>query len=214
MIGMCCVAASALSRRVASHPSITGSPRSIRMRSGLADCATETACWPSMATTTSYPRRCSRRASASRLASLSSTTRIVAIEFRRVPLVVRPHAGRRRRLRCGLGHIERQAYDEPRPFTGTALDRHAAAHQIAEAGDDGQPEAGAAVLTGRGHIGLRERVEDFLCLFHRHADTCIRDAELNERGAVDRALTDVDNDRAVVGELAGVAQQVDEDLAR
>src|SRR5687767_6726173 len=126
MMGMCCVNASALSRRVASHPSITGSPRSIRMRSGLADCATETACWPSTATTTSYPRRCSRRASASRLASLSSTTRIVAIEFRSL----RPGATMRRRPTCSSPRRQAPATPlRPRSFRAAGVRRTATLHR-------------------------------------------------------------------------------------
>jgi hypothetical protein len=51
MMGICRVDASAFNWRVASHPSMIGNPRSIRMRSGFVDRATDTACWPSTATT-------------------------------------------------------------------------------------------------------------------------------------------------------------------
>ena len=68
MIGMCRVALSAFNCRVASQPSSTGSPRSIRMRSGSSVARHRHRLRPSTATTTRYPRRSSRRESASRLA--------------------------------------------------------------------------------------------------------------------------------------------------
>ena len=52
MSGMCRVAASAFNCRVASQPSMPGRPRSIRMRSGSADRAIDTACSPSTASRT------------------------------------------------------------------------------------------------------------------------------------------------------------------
>src|SRR5690606_33552021 len=51
--GMAAVAGSALMRRVASQPSITGSPMSIRISDGASDLALSTASWPSIANTSS-----------------------------------------------------------------------------------------------------------------------------------------------------------------
>src|SRR5689334_3795193 len=60
---------------------MTGKPISIRIRSGIAFAATVTPSAPSTATTISKPRRCKRRINMSRLSSLSSTRRILAIGF-------------------------------------------------------------------------------------------------------------------------------------
>ena len=60
MIGMRLVAGSALIRRVASPPSISGRVRSMRMRSGCSEVAMAMPCAPSVATTTVNPARESR----------------------------------------------------------------------------------------------------------------------------------------------------------
>ena len=70
----------ALTRRVASQPSMTGRLMSIKIRSGVSLCAIATACSPSTAMTTSYPLRSRRRESMSRFISLSSTNKIFAIK--------------------------------------------------------------------------------------------------------------------------------------
>src|SRR5262245_29170874 len=75
MTGILAVLGSALIRRVASHPSITGSDKSIRTRSGRSAAALATPAAPSSAVTTakSSSRICISR---SRLNSTSSTMRI------------------------------------------------------------------------------------------------------------------------------------------
>src|SRR6202035_238081 len=73
------VASSALTRRVASQPSMTGRLMSIRIMSGRSLRAGSTPCCPSMANTTWKPRRMRRRESMSRLISLSSTNKTFAI---------------------------------------------------------------------------------------------------------------------------------------
>src|SRR5690606_21148614 len=60
-----------------------------------------------------------------------------------------------------------------------ALDPHPAAHHLDEAVRDRETEAGAAVLTGRGSIRLRERIEDEIELVGRDPDSRIRERELN-----------------------------------
>src|SRR5579863_2385161 len=80
------VAASALTQRVASHPSMTGRLMSMRMMSGFSLRARSTPCLPSTANTTSKPRRISRRESMSRFISLSSTSKTFAIELLRPQL--------------------------------------------------------------------------------------------------------------------------------
>jgi hypothetical protein len=79
MTGIDRVRSDALMRRVAAQPSRTGRSRSMRMRSGAASPASATARCPSAAVRTSYPTRCSRRASAPRFTSFSSTRRIFAM---------------------------------------------------------------------------------------------------------------------------------------
>jgi len=68
---------SAMMRRVASMPSITGICMSIRMVSKGCSLAIETASAPSLATTTSWPRRARKRVATSWFTRLSSTSRIL-----------------------------------------------------------------------------------------------------------------------------------------
>src|SRR6202051_4722732 len=77
--GTLLVATSALTRRVASQPSMTGKLMSMRMMSGFSLFARSTPCCPSTAKITSKPRRMRRRDSISRFISLSSTSRTFAI---------------------------------------------------------------------------------------------------------------------------------------
>src|SRR5450759_4758442 len=79
MTGICAVILAALTRRVASQPSITGKLISIKIKSGCSLSAIVTACSPSTAMTTSNPLRRRRRESMSRFISLSSTNNIFAI---------------------------------------------------------------------------------------------------------------------------------------
>jgi hypothetical protein len=77
--GMPAVVGSALMRRVASQPSMTGRLMSIRISSGSSLKALATPAAPSSAITTSKPLRSRRRDSMSRFISLSSTSRILGI---------------------------------------------------------------------------------------------------------------------------------------
>jgi hypothetical protein len=69
----------------------------------------------------------------------------------------------------------RQADREGRATTGCALDRDVAAHHLAEAFADHEPEARAAVFASRGRIGLGEFLEKFAHLLRRHADAGVAD---------------------------------------
>src|SRR5438477_6670172 len=96
IIGIAAVAAAALMRRVASQPSITGSDKSIRMRSGRSLVAFSTPAAPSAALTNWYSSS-SSWVSRSRLSSTSSTMRIlfmvVACSAAGGPLPRRPSSG-------------------------------------------------------------------------------------------------------------------------
>src|SRR5687768_1674208 len=115
----------------------------------------------------------------------------------------------RLRLGGGIDHDCRQADHESRSVAGAARDRHGPAHQFAKARHNREAEAGAAVLASRGDVGLREWLKHLARLFSRHADARVGDAELHAALAVYGAAIDFDRDRAIAGELAGVAEQVE-----
>src|SRR5689334_19572038 len=95
-----------------------------------------------------------------------------------------------------------------------ALHPEASPHQVHELTADGEPEPGPAILARRRAVALREGAEDRRLLVERNADAGVGDAEA-ERGAVVLAQArpfDADDDLAVIGELDGVAHQVDEHL--
>ena len=97
-----------------------------------------------------------------------------------------------------------------------ALDPDAPAHQFDQLRGDGQAEPRAAVAARRRRVGLHEGAEDLPLLVGRHADAGVRHGELRDR-AVSRQhgpTRDVDDDLALLGELDGVADQVDDDLAQ
>ncbi len=81
MIGIAWVSTAPLSRLAACQPSITGKLISNRIRSGLSEWATSTPWAPSTARYTWNPLRSSRSESISRIISLSSTSKILAIGF-------------------------------------------------------------------------------------------------------------------------------------
>src|SRR5262249_14835379 len=88
---------------------------------------------------------------------------------------------------------------------------HIAAHQARELAGDGKAESRAAeALRGRG-IGLSELLEQLGLLLGGHADTGVGYGELDEAVAIaDLACRKLD--LAFLGELAGVAQQVEQYL--
>src|SRR5690606_33851901 len=74
--------------------------------------------------------------------------------------------------------MHRQLYGEPehRATPNLAFDADLAAHQVDEAGADGEPEASAFVATRGRAVDLREFFEHALQLFGRNADAGILDA--------------------------------------
>jgi len=78
---------------------------------------------------------------------------------------------------------------------------------------DRQAEPGPAVLAGGRRFGLAEGLEQPIQLLRVHADAGVADGEADLLGAIGRLARDGQRDRAVVGELGGVAEQVEERLA-
>ena len=125
-------------------------------------------------------------------------------------------AGRRRgkeELRHG-GGIHRQLHGEHAAVARFARRTDAAAEQLAELAAQRQSEPGAAVTLGGRGIGLHEGLEHAVELRLRHADAGIAHAKSQPIGAFARESLGVHRDLAVSGELAGVADEVREDLAK
>ena len=95
-----------------------------------------------------------------------------------------------------------------------AFEPDAPAHQLDQPAADGEAQAGAAVLARRGHVGLRERLEQLRRLLLRHADAGVAHGELELHllaGAFEQL--DLQPDLAALGELDGVVDEVGQDLA-
>src|SRR5262249_54643297 len=75
---------------------------------------------------------------------------------------------------------------------------------------DGKAKPGSAEASRGKGIGLAEFLEQLLLLLRRHADTGIRYGELDPAAVSDLASTQ--RDLALFGELASIAQQVEQDL--
>ena len=71
------------------------------------------------------------------------------------------------------GEVERAC-----PTPGSLSSQMLPAHQLHQPAADGEPQAGAAVLARRGHVGLRERLEQLRRLLLRHADAGVAHREL------------------------------------
>jgi hypothetical protein len=112
----------------------------------------------------------------------------------------------------GRFHNPRQPDREGRAAAGLALDRDVAAHPLSEASADGEPKPRAAVFASRGCIGLGEFVEQPAYLLRRHADTSVADRDGHPVAGTFLPLSCVDGDGAVVGELVGVAHEVQQRL--
>jgi hypothetical protein len=105
-----------------------------------------------------------------------------------------------------------QPHREDRSFARFACHRHVAAHHARELARDGEAEPGAAeALSGRG-IGLGKFFEHLRLLLRRHADAGVGDRQLNPITAVPDCPRP-QLDLALLGELAGVALQVEQDLS-
>ena len=120
----------------------------------------------------------------------------------------------RRRVRDLLqGEAGREA--EGAPPAGLALDADLAVHQFYQMLADGEAEPGPAERLGGGEVRLLEGVEDELLLFRRDADPPVLHAEAEQAAVfILTYRSDPDHDGPAGGELDGVADQVDHDLAQ
>src|SRR4029453_8084092 len=96
--------------------------------------------------------------------------------------------------------------------SGRALHFDVAAHEAAELLRDRESQARAAVLFHRSGVGLDESAEEALALLRGHADPGVRDAEEHPVALRPHVAPDVERDGAVLGELAGVREQVQQNL--
>ena len=117
-------------------------------------------------------------------------------------------------VRSGLErHVERAA------LAGDARCSSAVtrpAHQLGEAPADREPEPRAAVPAGGRRVDLAERLEEPAHPVGRDADAGVADVDVIDRrvsGARSRLAAGRDHDLAALGELDGVGQQVEHDLA-
>src|SRR6516165_2744751 len=114
-------------------------------------------------------------------------------------------------LRWSGWRAARQSHGEHRAFALLARHSHVAAHHARELAGDGEAATGSAeALRGRG-ISLAELLEQLRLLLRRHANASIRDGELDPVAAVNHPSRS-QRDFALFGELAGVAQQVEQYL--
>ena len=116
-----------------------------------------------------------------------------------------------------------QLEPEATAFARCTLATNAPAHHLGQAFADGESEAGAAVLARRRNVGLLEDLEQPALLLFAHADPGVADFEADAHAIVDRPApavmgTGFDDPAAhenpsALGELDGVADEVEQDLA-
>src|SRR5262249_37920660 len=105
----------------------------------------------------------------------------------------------------------RQAHREHRALAQLARHGHIATHHARELAGEGKSKPRPAeALSGRG-IGLRELLEQLSLLLRSHANAIGSDRELEPAASVDDPAR-VQPDLAFLGELAGIAQQVEQYL--
>ena len=145
-----------------------------------------------------------------RLVALSSTTRTGS------PQSCASADGRRAEPTAPRRPTEAHREVERAPLPDGALDPDPAAHQLDQARGDRQPEPGAAVLARGRAVGLRERPRRSSpaspagcrcrCRGPRSAGAT------SVRGPLRGDASTLDDDLAALGELDGVADEVDDDL--
>src|SRR5215472_17849554 len=105
----------------------------------------------------------------------------------------------------------RQAHRKDRALARLARHSHVATHHARELAREGKAEPGAAEALRRGGIGLAELLEQLGLLLRSHANAGVSDRELNPVATVgDPARPQPD--LTFLGELAGIAQQIEQDL--
>src|SRR3984893_9280335 len=109
-------------------------------------------------------------------------------------------------------HNPWQSDREGRPAAWLALDRDVAAHHLAEAFTDRESKARATVFARRGGGSLGKLLEQLAHLLRRHADAGVGHRDRDPVAAVLLSLVSGDGDSAFLGELVGVARQVEQGL--
>src|SRR5262249_53730199 len=105
----------------------------------------------------------------------------------------------------------RQAYRKHRALARLACHGHVAPHHTRELAGDGEAETGAAEAPrGRG-IGLAEFLEQLCLLLCRHANAGIDHRQLDPVASIGH-LARLQLDLTLFGELAGIAQEVEQYL--
>ena len=107
---------------------------------------------------------------------------------------------------------ERQADRKCRAFAGFAGHRHVATHHLAKPACDRQAEAGTAVVACGRCVGLGELLEQPGHLVGRHADAGIGHRELDDLPPLMLDRGRAQTDFTVLGELAGIAQEIEQNL--
>src|SRR5690349_1008450 len=93
-----------------------------------------------------------------------------------------------------------------------ALHTDAPFHHLHKSVTDGQPQTGPAILARDRGVRLGKFLEQLSLLFGTDANAGILHAEANPLLPFHCALAHVERDRSVIGELAGIAHQVEENL--
>src|SRR5687767_776863 len=109
-------------------------------------------------------------------------------------------------------HYGGQLDRECAAFSGSAAESHVATHHLAESAGESEPEARAAELAGGRCISLREILEQFHDLVGAETNAGIFDTEDDPFGTVHGLSLGVQRDRALVRELRGVRQEIEESL--
>jgi len=115
--------------------------------------------------------------------------------------------------RIGRCRFEGQGHGEGRTDTGRAIDRDIAAHQLRQPADDREAEPSPPIASRRRAVRLRKRLEEARLLLGIEPDAGVFDRECHPRPpAADRRRACAHDDLAALGELDGIAQQVEQDL--
>src|SRR4029079_14641071 len=97
-------------------------------------------------------------------------------------------------------------------FPEDTLDGDLSAHHLREAPANREPESRAAIFPRGRRVDLREVLEQAARLLRGHPDPGVADPEANPFAAVVRLAQCVEPNGPTLGELAGVAQEVEQDL--
>ena len=126
------------------------------------------------------------------------------------------------RERCAAFHrfvrqilVQVQSKPEPAALSRFALDTDDAAHLLHQPLADRQPQPGAAVFARGGAVGLMKRLEQAGDFIRRHADAAVLhfDQQHTGRGVL-FLQANAHRHRAFLGELDGIADEIEQHLAQ